>query len=320
MTVFTLNKSLLSLTGFPFTNISFYDIVLGIDTDKYLLLGDQKIKIDPKIAYGKRKYIVLVNVSKGSLAASADLIGTILVNMISQAVYSRAKLQQKGMIDLLPTISLIIDEFQNFTTPSIATLLSEVRKYKVSIVLATQFLGNLSASMSMRDPMQIKRLTESILANCRNDIIFQTEIEDGHMLAYNFGERTIFPTDFAQLPKYTSIVKIMKERESLTPFLVEMLPMLHIKGQNLVKDLIKINRVMNKDDIYEFYRNYPDVPLSEREAHKNKIIGLSHKKLLTKEKIPTNLDELSKLLNYELDETTEKVISEGISDDKIEKL
>jgi len=168
---------------------------------------------------GGRKYIVLVNVSKGEVGAANELLGTIIVNLISQAIYQRTEYQQKGLLHLLPMFSLIIDEFQNFTTPKISDLLSEVRKYNTSIVLATQFLGNLSASMGMRDQQQIRRLEDSILTNARNMIIFQTDIQDGYIIANNFGERTIYPQDFTQLPKHSCMVRIMRERESLPPFL-----------------------------------------------------------------------------------------------------
>jgi len=86
------------------------------------------------------KKILLVNLSKGRLGdINANLIGLIIVGKILLSALSRVDSLDKD----LPPFYLYIDEFQNVTTNSIATILSEARKYKLSLTVAHQFIAQL---------------------------------------------------------------------------------------------------------------------------------------------------------------------------------
>ena len=85
------------------------------------------------------KKIFLANLSKGRLGErNTSLLGLILVSKFLQAAFSRV--DTKGD---LPVFYLYIDEFQNFATPSIGTILSEARKHKLSLTIAHQFIVQL---------------------------------------------------------------------------------------------------------------------------------------------------------------------------------
>ncbi len=107
------------------------------------------------------KKILLVNLSKGRLGElNANLLGLILVGKIQMAALGRADSHGKDF----PPFYLYIDEFQNVTTPSIASILSEARKYKLSLNVAHQFLAQLddkikNAVMGNVGSMQIFRIS-----------------------------------------------------------------------------------------------------------------------------------------------------------------
>jgi hypothetical protein len=84
--------------------------------------------------------ILLVNLSKGKTGdVTASLLGLILVAKLQMAAFARADIEESKRKDFY----LYIDEFQNYVTPSIATILSEARKYRLNLVMAHQYMGQL---------------------------------------------------------------------------------------------------------------------------------------------------------------------------------
>lgn len=88
-----------------------------------------------------KKKILLVNLSKGRLGdINSNLIGLLLVGKITMAALSRVDIVGKSQVN---DFYLYIDEFQNITTDSISTILSEARKYRLSLNVAHQFIEQL---------------------------------------------------------------------------------------------------------------------------------------------------------------------------------
>jgi len=114
------------------------------------------------------KKILLVNLNKGRLGDSANLLGALLVSKIKMAAFSRDELP----VTKRQPFYLYIDEFQNFATNSFIEILSEARKYKLSLILAHQNLSQLSED-----------LRDSILANCGIQACFRVNREDAQLLA-----------------------------------------------------------------------------------------------------------------------------------------
>jgi hypothetical protein len=114
------------------------------------------------------KKILLVNLNKGKLGDSANLLGALLVSKIKMAAFSRTDIPQTER----QPFYLYIDEFQNFATNSFVEILSEARKYRLSLVLAHQNLGQLT-----------QNLRDSILANCGIQACFRVNREDAQLLA-----------------------------------------------------------------------------------------------------------------------------------------
>ncbi len=118
------------------------------------------------------KKILLVNLSKGRLGdINANLIGLILVGKILMAALSRVDSFGKD----LPPFYLYIDEFQNITTDSITTILSEARKYKLSLNIAHQFIAQLEEG-----------IRDSVFGNVGSICSFRVGAEDSEVLEKQF--------------------------------------------------------------------------------------------------------------------------------------
>lgn len=98
-----------------------------------------KGKLDFRRIMDERQ-ILIINLSKGRLGENAsNLLGTLLVTSLQLAAMSRANIPEQQRQDF----SIIMDEFQNFTSPSIATFLSEARKYRTHLIVANQFMSQI---------------------------------------------------------------------------------------------------------------------------------------------------------------------------------
>lgn len=118
------------------------------------------------------KKILLVKLSKWQLGESnANLIGAMMITRIYQVAMMRAEIREDERVPF----SVYIDEFQNFATDTFENILSEVRKYKLNITVAHQYMDQLSAS-----------LRRTIFGNVANIISFRVGAEDAAVLAKEY--------------------------------------------------------------------------------------------------------------------------------------
>src|SRR5581483_7476923 len=136
-----------------------------------------RILTQPKSSFHLRRImdggkIFLVNLSKGKIGEdTASLLGAMLVSRISLAALSRADISEETRRPFF----LYLDEFQSFTTQSIANMLSELRKYKVGITLAHQHLAQLD-----------EHVRQAILGNVGTIISFRLGVADAEVLGKEF--------------------------------------------------------------------------------------------------------------------------------------
>lgn len=150
-----------------------------------------------------QKKILLVNLSKGRLGdLNSHLIGLILVGKILMAALSRAGTNK----DALPPFYLYIDEFQNVTTDSISTILSEARKYKLGLTLAHQFIGQID-----------EEIRDAVFGNVGSMAVFRIGVDD----AEHF-EKTFAPHfgkgDLTSLDNYHAYLKLLVNGKTMDPF------------------------------------------------------------------------------------------------------
>jgi DNA helicase HerA-like ATPase len=130
--------------------------------------------------------VLIVNLAKGELGDdSANLLGALLVSTIGDAVFSRADIRE----DKRRPFFIYIDEFQNFTTLAVASMVSELRKYRVGLVLAHQHLHQL-----------IPDVRHAVLANVGTSIVFRLGPEDAPIMSRELSP--VFEAeDLLHLPK-----------------------------------------------------------------------------------------------------------------------
>ncbi len=149
------------------------------------------------------KKILLVNLSKGRLGErNANLLGLVIVGKLFMAALSRADNPRAAFAPFY----LYIDEFQNVTTDSIPGILSEARKYKLSLAMAHQFLN------------QIEEKTRSaVFGNVGNMAIFRVGEEDAEFFAKQFAP-VFEPLDFVNIENRNAYVKILTGGVPQKPF------------------------------------------------------------------------------------------------------
>jgi len=146
--------------------------------------------------------VLLVNLAKGKIGEDASsLMGSLLVSQIGAAGLSRADVPEGTRRDFY----LYLDEFQTFTTRSLAGMLSELRKYRVNLVLANQYLSQV-------DP----QILDAILGNVGTTITFRVGSDDASFLAKDFGPITA--SDIMNLGNYEMFVKLMIGGRTSEPF------------------------------------------------------------------------------------------------------
>ncbi len=156
-----------------------------------------------------QKKIFLINLSKGKLGElNSRLLGMIIVGKLFMAALSRVDLPESERKDFY----LYIDEFQNVTTKTISQILSEARKYRLNLILAHQFIGQLREDIS-----------KAVFGNVGNKVIFRIGAEDAQKIIPQF-EPILKVTDFAQLDNYYAYVSLIINGQASLPFNIKTLP------------------------------------------------------------------------------------------------
>ncbi len=168
----------------------------------------------PKSAFNFRQImdegkILLVNLSKGKIGdINANLLGMVITGKILMAALSRVDLPQEKRRDF----NLYIDEFQNFTTDSIATILSEARKYALNLTMAHQFIAQLT-----------EKIRDAVFGNVGSIISFRVGAQDAEFLVKQF-EPVFSENDLVNIDNFNAYVKILINGETSKPFNILTLP------------------------------------------------------------------------------------------------
>jgi hypothetical protein len=149
------------------------------------------------------KKILLVNLSKGRLGErNANLLGLIIVGKLFMAALARADNPRA----LHAPFYLYIDEFQNVTTDSIPGILSEARKYKLSLTVAHQFLSQIE-----------EKTRQAVFGNVGNMAVFRVGEEDAEFFAKQFAP-AFTALDFVNIENRNAYVKLLNRGVPQKPF------------------------------------------------------------------------------------------------------
>jgi hypothetical protein len=147
--------------------------------------------------------ILLVNLSKGKIGEeNSSFLGLILVPKILIAAMSR----QNMPMDQRKDFYLYVDEFQNFATPDFAQILSEARKYRLNLIVANQFIGQME-----------EEVKNAIFGNVGTLASFRVGVTDANYLQHEF-QPTFSEADLINIDRFNCYMRSVVNGEPIPPF------------------------------------------------------------------------------------------------------
>ncbi len=190
------------------------------------IIGQTKSTIDMRQIMDEQK-VLIVNLSKGRIGeANSMLLGALVITKLYLGAMSRVEIREQERRDFF----LYVDEFQNFATESFANILSEARKYRLSLVMAHQYIAQ------MEDVVR-----DAVFGNAGTLISFRVGAEDGEFLEKEFAP-AFGVGDLVNLPKYNIYIKLMIDGVAGRPFSAETLPPLFKQEKSYTEEIIKCTR------------------------------------------------------------------------------
>jgi hypothetical protein len=172
------------------------------------IIGQTKSAFDLRDIMDNKK-ILLVNLSKGRLGdLNSKLLGMMFVMKFQAAAMSRSDVPEDQRQDF----ALYVDEFQNFSTDSFATILSEARKYHLNLIVANQFTTQLT-----------EEIRDAVFGNVGTIVSFRVGQNDVESLGRYF--QPMFDVeDLLRVPSYNAIVRTLINGVPTQPFSMATLP------------------------------------------------------------------------------------------------
>jgi len=203
------------------------------------ILGQSKSTIDLKFIMDTKK-ILLVNLAKGRIGEDkASLLGSVITTKLYLAALERQSLPMEERKDFY----LYIDEFQNFSTDVFPSILSEARKYRLNLILAHQYLFQLS-----------ENIKHSVFGNVGTIIVFRSGSIDAKELEEEFGPN-FYKEDIENLDNYHIYLKLLIDGKTSRPFSALTIPPLEKQGNEAdIETVIRVSRdrfTANKKSIEE---------------------------------------------------------------------
>jgi hypothetical protein len=170
------------------------------------IIGQQKSAFNFREIMDKQK-VLLINLSKGKIGdMNAYLLGLVLVGKILMAALSRIDIPEEERKDYY----LYIDEFQNFITPTIATILAEARKYRLDLIIAHQYIGQLVTGNDTT-------IRDAVLGTVGTIIAYKVGVQDAEILAKEFAP-VFNEFDLVNIEAFNAYVKLLVNNEAVRPF------------------------------------------------------------------------------------------------------
>lgn len=228
------------------------------------IVGQVKSSFNPREIMDEGKILIL-NLSKGRIGEdSSALLGAMMITKLQLAAMSRVDTPEAERKDFY----LYVDEFQNFATDSFANILSEARKYRLNLILAHQYIEQLTEKVKF-----------AVFGNVGTLIIFRIGAADAEVLQPEFAP-TFNEEDLVNLPKYEMYLKLMIDGIATQPFSARGLPPLTREEETGNVD--KVNKVCREryarprkiveDKITRWHFN------SDEESDKSKEVKEKNKK------------------------------------------
>jgi hypothetical protein len=171
--------------------------------------------------------ILLINLAKGKIGEmNSNLLGLILVSKLQTAAFSRADIPEDQRKDFY----LYVDEFQNFTTDTFGTILSEARKYRLNLNITNQYIAQLS-----------EKIRDAVIGNAGTMIAYRIGAADAEFMAKEFPGITI--DDMVNLDRFTTYVKELIDLTPSQPFSMRGIKSPVVKNPELGEAIRQLSRL-----------------------------------------------------------------------------
>ncbi len=196
------------------------------------IIGQQKSAFNLREIMDKQK-ILLIDLPKGTVGEmNAYLLGMILVGKILMSALSRTDIPSERRKDFY----LYIDEFQNFTTNSVCQILSEARKYALNLIIAHQYIGQLSKNNN-------DEIKDAVFGNVGTMISFKIGSEDAEFLVKEF-EPVFNEYDLINIDKGTACTKLLIDNSAARPFSLKTIwPLVGVKREGMGERIRSLSRL-----------------------------------------------------------------------------
>ncbi|OGG08579.1 hypothetical protein A2154_00490 [Candidatus Gottesmanbacteria bacterium RBG_16_43_7] len=176
--------------------------------------------------------ILLVNLSKGSIGEeNSNFLGLILVPRILISAMSRQEIPEEERRDFY----LYVDEFQNFATPDFAQILSEARKYKLNLIVANQFIGQME-----------EEVKNAVFGNVGTVVAFRVGVTDANYLQHEFTP-VFTESDLINIDKFNAYIKTTVGNEPVKPFSIDltkdMKKVISARNRKVAEAMIQLSRL-----------------------------------------------------------------------------
>ncbi len=215
------------------------------------IIGQPSSAFDVRKIMDEKK-ILIMNLAKGKIGEdSSALLGAMMITKIQLAAMGRVDTPEEDRKDFY----LYVDEFQNFATDSFANILSEARKYRLSLILANQYITQLE-----------EKVRDAIFGNAGTLISFRVGAADAEFLEKEF-EPVFMMNDIVNLPKYNIYLKLMIDGIAGDAFSATTLPPILIETPGINEKVVAVTReryASSQEDVEEKIRRWTGM-LSDEE-------------------------------------------------------
>ena len=204
------------------------------------IIGQQESAFNFRKAMDEKK-IILCNLSKGVLGEEdAKFLGLILVPKVLTAAMSRANIPAEQRTDFF----LYVDEFQNYATEDFAVILAEARKYKLNLIVANQYIGQIDEDVK-----------NAVFGNVGTMVSFRIGVQDANFLQHEF--TPVFnETDLTNIEKFHVYIKTIVNNEPVPPFSMSLMKDMEAiearmspKLATMIKELSRLKYGKDKETI-----------------------------------------------------------------------
>ncbi len=214
------------------------------------IIGQPKSTIDMRQIMDEGK-ILLVNIAKGRIGEDASrLLGALIITKLQLAAMSRVDIPEKERRDF----TLIVDEFQNFATSSFANILSEARKYRLSLIVAHQYVAQMDETVR-----------DAVFGNVGTIISFRVGAEDAELLEKELAPE-FMATDIVNLGKRQIYLKLMIDgiaSKAFSALTMDTPPCLPVSNRGRIVDFSRSLYAKSADEVEKQITQWHEPLVSE---------------------------------------------------------